>query len=369
MFQKLLFTLLIMHSLVGCIKEPTSEMISDEDNFDRKSMLTNLADNYIIPGYATYNVAIDELESNWISFKDNPDLTHLDNLKSAFNNALRTWQSISFLEFGPASSVALRAQSNIYPINVTLINDNISNGITNVGSVANYTAKGFQAVDFLIFSEPTSANEVSYLSQTDVINYMDALILDLKVNANYVANQWTSYRISFIDNNISNAVGSAVSEMSNTIIKHYETYIRKGKVGLPLGVFNGFSQLPLPTHIEARYSQANLQYAIESVEYLRLFLNGESYDGTKDGLGLLDYSNYVNATVNGSPLSEEIYNQMGSIITYSENVVGSWETEVTDNTASHMNMYQEYQKLVPLLKVDLTSAIGVTIDYQDNDGD
>ena len=31
--------------------------------------------------------------------------------------------------------------------------------------------------------------------------------------------------------------------------------------------------------------------------------------------------------------------------------------------------YQELQQLVPYMKVDMTSALGVLITYQDNDGD
>jgi predicted lipoprotein len=362
------YILLLALSITGCIKEPTKDSVRADD-FDRQSMLTNLTDNYIIPGYANYKSKIDSLEVNWNSFKSNPDSIHLIDLKISFENSLFAWQTIAFLEFGPASSIALRAQTNVYPIDTVLINGNINTGVTNLGSVSNYTGKGYQALDYLLFCKPSSTEQITFLSDALESHYIEALILDLQTNASYVSNQWDSYKDTFIANNASNAVGSAVSEMSNAIISHYETFVRKGKIGLSLGIFNGFSQLPLPSHVEGLYSQANLKYSIKNVAFFLRFLNGNSFNENTEGIGLLDYANFVEATVNGKLLSEEVNTQMNAIITYSQNIVGPWEYEVTNNPAIHLNLYQEYQKLMPLLKVDLTSAIGVSISYQDNDGD
>jgi hypothetical protein len=40
-----------------------------------------------------------------------------------------------------------------------------------------------------------------------------------------------------------------------------------------------------------------------------------------------------------------------------------------NNKDALLNSYEELQKLVPFIKVDMTSGLGVLITYQDNDGD
>ena len=43
--------------------------------------------------------------------------------------------------------------------------------------------------------------------------------------------------------------------------------------------------------------------------------------------------------------------------------------EILTNKVNVSNAYENMQQLVPLIKVDMTSALGVLITYQDNDGD
>ena len=43
--------------------------------------------------------------------------------------------------------------------------------------------------------------------------------------------------------------------------------------------------------------------------------------------------------------------------------------EILTNKDDVTTCYSKLQELVPLMKVDMTSALGVLITYQDNDGD
>jgi len=51
------------------------------------------------------------------------------------------------------------------------------------------------------------------------------------------------------------------------------------------------------------------------------------------------------------------------------NLPGTLGNDIIYNKPMVQETYQELQKLVPLIKVDMTSALGVLITYQDNDGD
>jgi predicted lipoprotein len=339
------------------------------DDFERKEMLENLSDNYILPGYQTYLNNIVSLEQNMLDFENNPSLANYNNVLMAYENSASTWQTISFLEFGPAENIALRSQSNLYPIDSTLIQQNILDGGYNLGIASNFLAKGWQSLDYLLYMNNDTVS-VTYLNNNPTsLLYIQDVIADLKSNAEYVNNAWQTYKSDFINNSSTNANGSAVSDMTNALIAHYETYIRKGKVGLPAGVFNGFSQTPMPQNVENLYQHIKLQSATSVMTYFRKFLNGQHYYGSQDGLGLLDYANFVGAISDGKELSIAVNTQIDKILIANEYPTMPWAELVQQNTVLSNEIYLEYQKLIPLIKVDLTSALGIIITYQDNDGD
>ena len=78
---------------------------------------------------------------------------------------------------------------------------------------------------------------------------------------------------------------------------------------------------------------------------------------------------FVNAQQNSQQLSTVIDNQFLTILDELNNINGSLGDEIINNKTQITQTYQELQQLVPYIKVDLTSALGVLITYQDNDGD
>ncbi|HRN42913.1 MAG TPA: imelysin family protein, partial [Vicingus sp.] len=189
-------------------------------------------------------------------------------------------------------------------------------------------------------------------------------------NGSYVFNEWiNTYRTDFISNSASNAQGSSVSNLVNALNSHYETYIRKGKIGLPSGVFNGFSQAPMPNHVEALYFKQSLPYVYRSLSSFKKFLNGNSYTNNTSGKGFDDYLTFVNAVSGGIPLETAINNQMVAIDNQLATINDPLSNEVLVNNQGVKDVYQQMQLLVPKLKVEMTDALGVLITYQDNDGD
>ena len=199
---------------------------------------------------------------------------------------------------------------------------------------------------------------------------------DLNQNINYVTDQWVTYREDFINdfevtqsNFSTNSQGSSISNIINALCLHYEFYVRRGKVGLPLGVFNGFSQLELPELVECYYSGKSTQNLVRSVTSLRKYVNGSSYLNNDNGIGLDDYMDFVTAEQNTQQLSRVIDNQFLAIFEKLNGINGPLSEEIINNKSQVSQTYQELQQLVPYIKVDMTSALGVLITYQDNDGD
>ena len=215
-----------------------------------------------------------------------------------------------------------------------------------------------------------------YQSDSNATNYLKSISEDLLININYVTEQWDLQKGDFINDfettntgYSSNSQGSSISNIINALCLHYEFYVRRGKVGLPMGVFNGFSQQELPHLVECYYSGKSFQNAIRSISSIRKFINGSSYTANDNGLGLDDYMNFVNAELNSEQLSIVIDNQIVTILNELDNYNNTLSEEIVTNKTALSVSYGELQRLVPYIKVDMTSALGVLITYQDNDGD
>lgn len=360
--------------LQGCgdKEEDDNVLVPSAQSYDRQVLLSNWANNYILPAYGEYTTQLTALKNEVTNFNSTPTVATLQTLRTQWENTLLVWQDVAFLELGPASNISLRAQTNVYPVDTMLINSNINSGTYNLQLPSNFDAKGFQAMDYLINGKGSvDADVVNYYNNTTNAElYLQDVVDELELNATSVNNSWqTSYATSFIANSASNAQGSSVSDAINALVMHYETYVRKGKVGLPAGVFNGFSQVPLPTHVEALYYEQSLPFIYRSLIAIQKFINGESYTTNVNGEGLDDYMNFVQATSGGQALETVIDNQIEVVKTSLATINDPFSTEVTTNNANVRSVYEEMQKLVPSLKVDMTNALDVLITYQDTDGD
>ena len=347
-------------------------------DFDKYNLLKNLSDFYITPSLNAYNDKINILNNDIISFSSNPSISGLSIIRNSWEEALLNWQDVAFLDFGPSEYILLRSQTNTFPIDTTELQNSITSGTWNFQNSTFNDSKGLQALDYLLFKPGyTDAGLIIYYqSDSNAINYLKSISEDLLININYVTEQWDLQKEDFINDFeltntgfSSNSQGSSISNIINALCLHYEFYVRRGKVGLPLGVFNGFSQQELPHLVECYYSGKSFQNAIRSINSIRKFINGSSYTANDNGLGLDDYMNFVSAELNSEQLSTVIDNQIVTILDELDNYNNTLSEEIMTNKTALSVSYGELQRLVPYIKVDMTSALGVLITYQDNDGD
>ena len=377
---------LVIFALNGCKKGCTDPLALNYDpnakkedqsceyeSFNRQGLLDNLANSFILPSVEAYKANVDNLHSSAIVFTTSPSISSLSELRTNWENALLTWQDIAFLDFGPAAYIVLKSQTNAYPADTAGIMSNINSGNWLMTIASNNDKKGFQGLDFLLFMPGKTDQQIVdyYTSSSNASSYLNDVTQDLVNNATYIHDQWnSSYKDDFINNNETNAQGSSVSDVVNALNLHYEYYIRRGKLGLPLGVFNGFSQQPMPELVECYYYGQSLPFAIRAIESLQKFMNGCNYlIPEENNLGLDDYMDFTNAQQGGSLLSVVIENQFTEIISGLNGLSDPLSNEVVVNNTQGDLVYDKLQQLVPLIKVDMTSALGVQITYQDNDGD
>ena len=375
----LLFSLALV-GLQACKEDP--EPTSCDGNggsteFDRAPMLTNAANNIIIPSYQEFDTKVQNLETSFNIFKANVNQSNLDDLRIKWKEALVAWQYVGFFQFGPADGIVLKENMNMYPIDTIIINNNIAAGTYNLDATSNFKAKGLQALDFFLHGLGNTDTDIITFLTTDGnaagrIQYMTDVIDDMVLKSAYVLNEWqpngNDYAATFIAADGID-LGSGTNMLFNGLIEHFEKYVRSGKVGIPSGALT-FSQSPAPHTVEAIYAgnvgKEMLDHGMTAFENI---YNGIGNDGT-DGEGFKEYLDYLGTSGPSSTLADDINSQVSAINTANNtNIQDPMSVTVVSNHAQFLDSFNEMQTLVTLVKNDLKNAIGLTITYSDSDGD
>ncbi|HEX2534637.1 MAG TPA: hypothetical protein VHK69_12920, partial [Chitinophagaceae bacterium] len=155
--------------------------------------------------------------------------------------------------------------------------------------------------------------------------------------------------------------------MVNEYIMNFERFIRSGKYAIPAGVMSG---TPAPEKVEAYYSRTfGTDLARAALKASADFYNGKGLNGT-NGPGLKSYLEALGQNnANAATLASNIATQFGVIDTKAAALGNSVYDAVVNNRPAVLALYDEFQKQVRYLKVDMASALGITISYTDNDGD
>ena len=340
-------------------------------NYDRRPLLENFADNLIIPGYASLLIQTQSLKTAVDAFIATTDQETLTALRGQWLESYRAYQRIGFFNFGPAEETFLNVSLNSFPTSKLKIDNNISSGTYDLSSVTNPDAKGFPALDYLLFGLGSDDETLAlYNSDGNAAKrktYLSDILADMLNRISTVKTAWettgSNYRETFL-NRTGNDASSSIKLLVEGMVQYLERDIRDLKVGIPLGIRS--LNVPIPNNAEALYAQESVTLAVESVTALQDLYHGKS---TTDGEGFDDYLTALNARYNGASLNDAIKDQFSLTLQKVSQMPEPFSEAVEDNQAPIAAAYQELQKLTLLMKNDLPSAIGVTITYQDNDGD
>ena len=348
-----------------------------QGKFDRKAMLVNWADNIIIPSYDAFLVEVGNLKTTFAAFKTTTDQTNLTALRTAWLKTYKLWQHVSMFEIGPAESIDLRYNVNLYPTEASKIETNVLNGNSKFSLPSNRVKKGFPALDYLIngLGDTDVAILAKYTENTGeaYMAYIDKIISDLEQLTKGVVSKWKGeYRDVFVNNDEASGTAS-VDRFVNDYIFYYEKILRAGKMGIPLGVF---SKSKSPQNLEAFYyksdasSDASKELFLEGLNASQDFFNGKHFGKSTKGESLNSYLTTLNTVKKGVDLSKLINDQFDKART-KVSELGTFMEELEDSEASEsMNLaYDEVQYLVVLFKTDMISAMNINIDYLDADGD
>ena len=362
-----LLTILSAAILVAC-SESDDLVSSQNDNFDRASMQTNLADNIIIPAYQDMNQKLGLLVSAKDNFITNSNQENLELLRNNFLESYLVWQSIEMFNIGKAEEIFYHYQMNIYPTNINDIENNITLGTANLLHPNNNDAVGFPALDFMLYGLDSSDIELlnKYNNQADgqdYKNYISVLIDQMKSNTETVLNDWSSsYRDEFISST-ENSASSAVNKFVNDFIYYFEKGLRANKIGIPAG---NFSSTPLPHTVEGYYArEISKNLTLKALDAFQNLFNGKNYNSNDNGVSFKDYLNYLERNDLVNLINERLDEARNKISDLDDNYFDQINSDKTKMTQA----YDALQTVVVLVKVDMLQAFNISVDYVDADGD
>ncbi len=371
--KELFLTLMFLGAMIALISCSEDDPGKSGDNFNREAMLTNWADNIIIPGYEVYVNELSELDVAAETFTSSPSIENLNLLRTAWLNANIAWQAVGMFEIGKAEELTLINYTNIYPTNVEDLIETIESEQYDLTSVNKQDEQGFPAIEYLIYGVRVADQEIVdlYLQETGsqpYATYLLDLTERLESMAQAVLDDWKNgYRDTFVSNSGSEST-SSVNKLVNDYIFYYEKHLRAGKIGIPAGVF---SATALPEKVEGLYSGKSKELFLVGFDAMEDFFNGKSpYSNlTVEGEGLKSYLDFVNTVSDGENLGEIINLQFNATRAQAEALSENFSNQVENDNSLMTKTYDELQKNVVNLKVDMLQALNIKVDFVDADGD
>ena len=335
------------------------------NNFDRREMLRNMADNLIIPSFEQLNqsalevnIAIEKLDSEL-----NPQ--NFNAVRDAWIKLYRDWQYAQLYTFGPAGEQGIQKsllqEIGTFPVNSNRINELISLNDTSFINFQRDT-RGLLAMEYLLYRD--NAYELMQQNKNSV-DYLKAVSRHIIEKVNPVYNEWkNTYRTTFAEDN-STSIGSATSVFYNEFVLSYEVF-KNFKIAVPLGRKAGQTQAE-PDLVECKYSGLSLEYLNDHLTALVNIWYGRSRAG-QDGIG---WREYLTATPGGETLIADTEKQINAL----EEVLRALPKDKTfreiiiSDPDSLQDLVVESQKLTRFFKSDLSSLLGITITFSSGDGD
>ena len=353
------FTFILIFLIFSCSSDNDD---SSSEVWEQKSeMLTNWADNFIIPSHSTLLNNLVYLEGAGNSFTNLPNQQNLDSLRTVFINAYMSWQYVEMFDIGPAEESYYKSKMNIYPTTISRIEINIQNENTDFNNSNNYSAQGFPALDYLLYGIETSDELIisKYNTDSKYLSYLSEIINQMLQNTYPIVEEWESYRNSFISS-VENTATSSVNKMTNDFIYYYEKGFRANKFGIPAGVFSGGF---LPEKVEAYYNKnISKTLALESFQAIKNFYNGNGE------VSLRQYISEV-STAEYSELSIDILDQFNIAENLINGLDDNFYNQISTNNVQVIEVYDAIQQGTILLKTDMLSVLQIPTDYVDADGD
>lgn len=358
-----ILVLFVVGILVAC---GDSAKDTGTDYTESRRKLAETYKAYAESGYKLLAESSRSLSLSVTSFTVQPSVASLLTAREILDSCRAHWQAVAPFQFGPAEDFILRSSLNTYPAKPDKIESNILSQEYTLGSPTNIGAEGFPAVEYMLYGEELSDEEIVDLFLNDQAShrheYVKALCAQIEALCGSVSDSWSAnYGQEFVnDGALGTDVGSSLSLVVNAYEFYLQRFLRDGKLGIPAGVRS--AGVPRPTATEAYFAGRSAAYSVIALQQMKLLYTGDAH---LDGYGMHDYL----MELDFGDLANEITLQLDETITKAQSLQDPLSDQIRNDNDAVLEVFLEIQKLVPMVKSDMASAMGVIITNQDADGD
>ena len=359
--------------LLSCSND-LKENSSSTDGYDRGLILKNYTENIIIPAFNKLESDIINLENSIVEFSEDKTASNFEGIKNNFIETYKSWQYVEMFDIELAEEIFYANKINIYPVKIELIETNISDGNYDIANNNNLTARGLPAIDYLLYGKKLTEEDTKlfYVNEeensNDYIRYLLDVINHVKTNTAAVSEDWKMNKDSFIASS-ENTTSSSLNKLTNDYIYFVEKKLRSNKIGIPAGKFSEGEKLN--EKVEAFYSKKlSKDLTLSAINATIDVFEGKHFNSKKKGESFYSYLIYLSKNTDNNNLASEILSRMESAKSYiNSNLSDNFSEQIENDNSKMLNAFDELQKVVVLLKIDLLQQFNISVDYTDADGD
>ncbi len=352
-----------MLTLSSCEKDNPKTQAS----FNRALWLEYTADEIIIPQMTILEIKANDYGTAVDRFVQEPTLARLTPCQEALFQLRIAYNRVLTYDFGPAFTHDVFNSVMVFPTDTVLVEGLVAAGSYNLESSSNVAARGFAAAEYLLFHKGESEVVSEFLTDTQRGQFLK----DLKDNAFShilpMISDWKgSYRTTFVS-----ATGTDVGSSTSLLINHWNINLelaKNAKLAIPMGKRS--LGVLYPEKVESAYARRSSELLQAQTEAIAAFYEGRSELTDEMGVSLKDYVSVMGSTVGNTTTASTVSQQFDNILLGLASAEGSTLCDLVSARSAELEaIYQEYQTTVLHTKTEVPSLLGVSITYQDNDGD
>jgi uncharacterized protein len=401
-----LFSILTVILLAGCLPGGgggNGFNPSVNDNFDRTSLLSNVANNIILPAYTNFAAAASNLKAACDAYATAVTSNAADkaqrllDAQSAWVGAMDSWQESELYQFGPAGASGvviggqgIRDQIYSYPtISACRVDQQlVANAFSGADFIANSLVNvyGLDALENLLFN---TSNNNSCSAATDInangswtalvnsgeleqrrADYAAVCAADLRNRANQLLQAWNpitgNFTGQFTSAGQSTSFYLSAQQASNEVyfgMFYLELTVKDLKVGLPLGITNPAGANPQLR--ESLFANRSKEHIINNLKaFQKLFLGNTPTASAR--VGFDDFLVSLGAT----NLVNRVTANTAAAIAAFENITGTFGDAVMNNPTQLNAAFDALKLVTDDVKNQFPSVLNFAVPAQgagDND--
>ncbi|MCA9718105.1 MAG: imelysin family protein [Myxococcales bacterium] len=337
------------------------------ETVDRSAVFKQLGEQVIEPTLAELPARLEPLRAAAASFCERRDALTLADAQRAWRDARAPWSRAEAFQFGPVAELGVASAIDFWPARPEDIEDALTLHdqldaavIDTLGA----TRKGFPVIEYLLFDDPDADPDPLARYPADAAGdlrcqYLEALTVDLHARAAALHGEWTG---GYTEGLVTAGAGSeyfpkeqdAVDALVNALVSSL-TAAARGKLEKPL---TG------ETTSESRFSdnaRADLRANLEGVAAL--------YEGAYDGADASTPGLHTLVRFVDPALDERVREQLAKTRAAVDALELPLRVAVVDDPDAALALHAEVDALRLLFKLEVVSALSVTLSLTDNDGD